>query len=140
MDPFTGPASAGVTARHLIAKEIEGQDKMWGATNDRADATLGQLLNAGLAQAVAIRDTRSEHQMANRAGCFDNAKREFYPADWNGFRDYGSDVANLVVAAAFIEQEIKRLIADGASTYRAPRLAPYAGPDKPAMSSSDAGL
>lgn len=50
-------------------------------------------------------------------------------------QDYGSDVANLAVAAAYIRQEIKRLIAHGADTTRTsrdPATQPYTG-DQPAV-------
>lgn len=36
-------------ADNLIAAEIGRQDRMWGDTNDRADISQGQLLQAGVA-------------------------------------------------------------------------------------------
>jgi hypothetical protein len=121
---------AAQIADELIAKEIAGQDKMWGGSNERADSTQGQLLNASLAQALAVRERR----MGN-LGVFDSGTPVFpYPEDWSGFRSYGGDVANLVVAAAFLRQEIKRLVAAGADTTRLSRdqaKQPYAPKDQP---------
>jgi hypothetical protein len=98
----------------MIVKEIEGQDKMWGVANERADSQNGQLLGAALAQAVAV--------LYRRQGT-DNAfdLQHYYPSDWSGFRSYGGDIPNLVVAAAFIRQEIKRLIAAGEDPTRLSR-------------------
>lgn len=89
----------------------------------------GQLLRAGLAQLEALLLRRD-----GEADAF-GAAPNIYPADWSGFRDYGSDVANLAVAAAYIRQEIKRLIAQGADTTRTsrdPATQPYTG-DQPAV-------
>src|SRR5579864_2622622 len=108
--------NAGALADEIIAKEVAGQDKMWGLANDRADSSQGQLLKAGIAQGVALIYRREGHTDA-----FTDGKPEFYPADWSGFRDYGSDVANLAVVAAFVRQEMKRLIANGADTTRLSR-------------------
>jgi hypothetical protein len=110
-----GAKSAGIIADELILAAVAGQDRMWGIANVRADSSKGQLLAAGLAQATALYD--------RRLGVSDSfaAAPAMYPDDWSGFRDYGSDVANLVVAVAFMRQEIKRLIANGESTYRKPR-------------------
>lgn len=123
---------AGPQADALIADEIARQDKMWGVANERADSELGQLAQAAAAQLMAI--VRMGWNTANmRAVIFDDARAEFYPGDWSGFRDYGSDVANLVVAAAYIRQEIKRRIAKGESTHRTsrnPQTQPYTG-DQP---------
>jgi hypothetical protein len=107
--------SAGIDADRLIKEEIERQDKMWGVANERADASDGQLMMAGIAQLDALFDRRNGIENA-----FEGAP-EIYPVGWSGFRDYGSDVANLVVSIAFLRQEVKRLIAEGESTYRAPR-------------------
>ena len=125
----TSPALiAGERADEIIAKEVAGQDKMWGVANERTDADSGQLLAAGLAQLEALFLRRSGETTA-----FDTPPTS-YPSDWSGFRDYGSDVANLAVAAAFIRQEMKRLIATGAATTRTarnPETQPYKG-DQPA--------
>lgn len=117
---------ASETARQLIAGEVTLQNRMWGDANDRADITKGQLLEAAMAQCGAISLlqglTEGEpHSSSDREWAFNAAKADFFPEDWGGFRDYGSDIANLVVAAAYIENEIKRRLLDGESTYRAPR-------------------
>lgn len=120
--------NAGICADDIIASEVARQDAMWGRANNRADANSGQLLQAGLAQGIAVQQRRD-------LGTPINEPPMVYPADWSGFRDYGSDVANLAVAAAFIRQEMKRLIASGAPTNRLSRdpvAQPYRG-DKPAV-------
>jgi len=110
------PVDAGAKADELIAAEIALQDKMWGAMNERADISRGQLFRAGIAQTIAL------HQKTiGLPGAFDQPPAVF-PSDWSGFRDYGSDVANLVVAVAFLRQEIKRKIANGEDTTRSKRL------------------
>ena len=122
--------AAGQEADKIIAGEVERQDKMWGVSNDRSDSSHGELLQAALAQSLALQLRRE-----GNVGAFDTPPDE-YPADWSGFRDYGSDVANLAVAAAFIRQEMKRLIAAGESIYRKPRdpaTQPYTGTDQPAI-------
>jgi hypothetical protein len=106
---------AGRKADELIAAEVAGQDKMWGVANERADSTKGQLLEAGLAQVTALHRRR-----LGIIGAFDDAPA-IYPDDWSGFRDYGSDVANIVVGIAYLRQEAKRLIAAGADTTRTKR-------------------
>lgn len=122
------PVKAGQAADDIIASEIARQDAMWGRANERADTRHGELLQAGLAQAQATW-LRRDGQTA-----FDTPP-PCYPVDWSGFRDYGSDVANLAVAAAFIRQEMKRLIDNGAPTIRTsrnPAVQPYSG-DQPAV-------
>lgn len=98
----------GEEADKLIAAEIAGQDKMWGTANDRADVSGGQMLAAALAQSHALHARRVDGTPIDY-----RSPPAIYPADWGGFRDYGSDIANLVVAAAYLRQEIKRLIANG---------------------------
>lgn len=122
---------AGRKADDLIAAEVAKQDAMWGVANERADTSKGQLLHAGMAQLDALYD-RQNHNEADPFG----APPAIYPPDWSGFRDYGSDVANLVVAVAFLRQEIKRKIANGEDTTRTsrnPATQPYTG-DQPASS------
>ncbi len=58
----------------------------------------------------------------NEPGAFDSPP-EIFPQDWSGFRDYGSDVANLVVAVAFLTQEIKRKLIAGEDHTRLARTA-----------------
>jgi hypothetical protein len=113
----TEQEAAGSIADRLIATEVAIQDRMWGDANDRADSTKNQLLAAGAAQINAIFFSRVVM-----------AQHSFYPEDWDGFRDYGSDVANLVVAAAFIRSEIKRRVLLGEDTTRAKRGEAYTKP------------
>jgi hypothetical protein len=127
-------SSAGLKADNLIATEVEIQDRMWGDANERADSTNNQLMRAAQAQIVLLGGKLSglspDEATANASA--------FYPPDWNGFRDYGSNVANLVVAAAFIRSEIKRRILLGEDTTRAKRGEVYKGPDFPYVSSDEA--
>jgi hypothetical protein len=99
----------------LISAELAKQNQMWGRLNERADISKNQLMHAGMAQLDAlfdrhygVEDAFSEPPM-------------IYPEDWSGFRDYGSDVANLVVAVAFLTQEIKRKILAGEDITRLTR-------------------
>jgi GNAT superfamily N-acetyltransferase len=114
-------AATRPTADELIAAEIAKQDRMWGAENDRADASKGQLFDAACAQMAALR-----WRQGGDAGAFDTVP-SFFPEDWGGFRDYGSDIANLVVAAAYIRQEIARKLRAGECFERLARTAaqPY---------------
>lgn len=121
------PVEAAAHAAYIIRQEVERQNVMWGDINDRADIAHGQLADAALAQMLRLHERRRGVTTAfdRPPGC--------YPADWSGFRDYGSDIANLAVAAAFIQNEIKRLLRDGADTTRTSRDAktqPY-GNDQP---------
>ncbi len=134
----------GDTADDLIRTEVAKQDRMWGVSNERADSAGGELLQAALAQAAAVDGARATGDTWrnrklyppgwNREAAFKDASETYYPSNWSGFRDYGSDVANLVVAAAFLRQDIKRLIASGADTTRRSRdlaTEPYTA-DQPA--------
>lgn len=127
--------SAGAKADELIAGEVAIQDKMWGIGNDRADAVKGQMQDSAMAQigVVALKRQGVSSEVAVRL-CYD----DFYPKDWDGFRDYGSDVANLVVAAAYLRNEIKRKIGAGEDTTRLKRLEVYPGRNTPAVSSEEA--
>lgn len=125
---------AGCQADELIATEVAIQDRMWGDANERADAAGNQLMTAAMAQLVLLQ-RKVEGDTSEDAVAIG---KEFYPPDWNGFRDYGSNVANLVVAAAFIRSEIKRRILLGEDTTRAKRGEAYKGPDLPYVSSEDA--
>ena len=126
--------SAGLIADAMIEREVEIQDRMWGDANERADAKGNQLLYAGLAQVILVL-SKLEGDTPEQA-LVEGA--EFYPKDWNGFRDYGSNAANLVVAAAFIRSEIKRRVLLGEDLTRAKRGEAYKGPDLPHMSSEEA--
>lgn len=102
-------------ADNLIFQEIAKQDKMWGRINERADTSKGQLLQAALAQAGA-----THNRINGDAAAFDTTPG-IYPADWSGFRDYGSDIANLVVAIAYLRQEVKRKLLNGEDRTRTSR-------------------
>ena len=137
--PVSEEQKAGGRADQLIAAEVAVQDRMWGVSNERADATKGQMIGAAVAQASAIwADTTIPSEPGGREGAFEVAKANYYPADWDGFRDYGSNVANLVVAAAYLRSEIKRRIAAGEDTTRTKRGEPYTKAT-PYMSSDKAG-
>lgn len=121
---------AGLDADSFIREEVERQDVMWGVANDRADATAGQMAAAAMAQIglVLLKDNNVPEEVALQI-----TKQQFYPQTWGGFRSYGSDVANLVVAAAYLRQEIKRRIVAGEDTTRSSRdlkTQPYEG-DQP---------
>lgn len=135
----TSNTSAGVTADNMIAAEVSVQQKMWGDPNERADGMNGQLLGACMAHINAVAAVAAMPYL-KRAVIFKQSKTTFYPKDWSpdAFRDYGSDIANLVVAAAYLRNEIKRRLLRNEPTYRAPRTAPYVSAS-PAMSSADAG-
>lgn len=133
--PASAQVVAGELADSLITTEVAIQDKMWGDANERADSTDFQLLAAGCAQANALFFDRIAG--ASRENAFASAKHGFYPDDWEGFRDYGSDVANLVVAVAFLRSEIKRRILLGEDITRTKRGEPYTKAD-PLMSSEEA--
>jgi hypothetical protein len=96
-------------ADRLIATEIAKQDELWGKLNERPDTSKGQLMRAGMAQLDALYD---RHNGAEDS--FDpNDAPMIYPEDWSGFRDYGSDMANLVVTKSFLPQEVKRKLLNG---------------------------
>jgi hypothetical protein len=121
---------AGNKADELISAEIAKQDRMWGVAHERADSEGGELMLAGMAQLDALFDRifcEEPHAFAETP--------DIFPECWSGFRDYGSDVANLVVAIAYLRQEVKRLIAGGADTTRTsrnPDTQPYTA-DQPAV-------
>lgn len=127
-------ADAGNKADSLIATEVAIQDRMWGDANERADSTHNQLIDAARAQLALTRMRLYGESSAYAVACASG----LYPPDWNGFRDYGSNVANLVVVAAYIRSEIKRRILFGEDTTRTKRGEAYAGPDVPYISAEDA--
>lgn len=121
------------TAKELVGREYEGQQAMWGA--DRTDNVKGEMREAAICQIMivqgkATRGFTDEQAVADLSDC--------YPEGWGGFRSYGSDVANLVVAAAFLHSEIDRLIASGADTTRTKRGEPYQEPNIPIRAFPDA--
>ncbi|ARQ95284.1 hypothetical protein [Bradyrhizobium phage BDU-MI-1] len=99
----------------LITAELSKQNAMWGRTNERADISKGQLMHAGMAQLDALH----ERHLGVEEAFIESPL--IYPEDWSGFRDYGSDVANLVVAVAFLTQEIKRKLMAGEDYTRTSR-------------------
>jgi hypothetical protein len=116
------------TAENLIAAEVERQRAMWGESNERADASQGELMHAAMAQLDALYD-----KQAGIGDAFD-APPAVYPLSWGGFRDYGSDIANLVVAVAFLTNEIARKLRAGEDYTRKsrnPDTQPYTA-DQPA--------
>lgn len=115
------PSAAGDKAEQMIASEVAIQNVMWGDANERADISRGQLLQAAMAQIRSIDMVAHNGLEMSRDAIFDHCKALYYPADWSGFRDYGSDIANLVVAAAYLQQEIKRRLVRGESCERASR-------------------
>ena len=117
-----------MTPQDLIAAEVARQDRMWGQAYERVDVSRGQLMNAAMAQLDAL-----EARQVGLPDAF-NVIPEQYPFGWSGFRDYGSDIANLVVAAAYLQQEIKRKLALGEPTTRTSRnlqTQPYDDKTKP---------
>jgi hypothetical protein len=115
---------AGDKADSLIATEVAIQDKMWGVDNHRADATEAQMQSAAMASigVVVLKGKNVPAELAVKM-----CREDFYPSSWDktAFRDYGSDIANLVVAAAFLRSEIKRLLLTGADTTRTKRGEAY---------------
>jgi hypothetical protein len=130
------PEEAGRKADELIAAEVSIQDKMWGVSNDRADATHGQMRQAAMAQLDFVQ-RRTREPYRKESVLVEISADFFYPKDWDGFRSYGSNVANLAVAAAYIRSEMKRLIAAGEDTTRTKRGEPYRTA-QPHMSSEEA--
>lgn len=118
MDQNAALAAAGA----LVVAELTKQTAMWGPGSIRSDVANGELLQAGMAQLDATYLRRK-----GWLNTFDKPPTIF-PESWSGFRNYGGDVPNLVVAIAFLTQEVGRLIANGESTERLPRRAdqPYA--------------
>jgi hypothetical protein len=116
-------------ARAIIDKEVNGQLNMWGDSSERSDSTEGQLFFAGLAQLMALETKQA-------AGHWPAMVPAIYPEGWSGFRDYGSDIANLAVGIAFLTNEMARKIGLGEDTYRRPRDSsdtPYADPQPAAF-------
>lgn len=113
--------AAGNRADSLIATEVAVQDRMWGDANERADSTNNQLLDAALAQVVVTKALLDGTPVEDAV----EIGKGFYPTGWDGLRSYGSPVANLVVAAAFIRSEIKRRVLLGEDTTRTKRGEAY---------------
>jgi hypothetical protein len=115
-------SSAGQLADTLIATEVAVQDRMWGDANERADSVDNQLIAAAQAQLQLTSCLLDGHNPARATAL---ALLDHYPEEWDGLRSYGSTVANLAVAAAFIRSEIKRRILLGEDTTRTKRGEPY---------------
>lgn len=122
-------------ASALTDAEFNVQTKMWGA--DRPDYQKGELMSAAMTSLDLVAIKRAGLPSATAVKI---ANADFYPEDWSGFRDYGTDIANLVVAAAFLKSEITRLIAAGEDRTRAPREShqTYAAETVPAFTSAEA--
>jgi hypothetical protein len=101
----------------LVSAELAKQNQMWGRLGDRTDNLNGELQLAGMAQLDALFDRQNGEPDAF------GSPPEIFPQDWSGFRDYGSDIANLVVAVAFLTQEIKRKLMAGEDFTRLARTA-----------------
>lgn len=117
-----------VKAEELIAAEVERQADMWGSGNGRADVSNGQLHRAAIAQLISLFDKQCGIDIKN---AFDKEDSFWFPQEWSVLHDYGSDIANLVVAAAYITQEIRRKLRAGEDTTR---TAPEADQEKAAES------
>jgi len=134
-------AASIAKADELIESEIATQTKMWGADAVRADCRGSELIHA--AQASCLLTVLKEDPgftPAHESAAVKLAEDAFYPANWSGFRDYGN-VYNLVVAAAFLRNEIARRIAAGQSFDRKPRQPDQtynAATGLPAVSSAEA--
>jgi hypothetical protein len=98
-----------------ITAEIANMNAKWGPVSQRTDILDGQFFEAMLAQADATFDRRNGEPDA-----FD-VPPEVFPQNWSGFRDYGSDFANLAVIAAYAQQEMLRLAMFGQDTTRLSR-------------------
>lgn len=102
-----------VQASDAVTEEIFRQNRMWGDLSERSDVDTGELLMAGIAHA--------EDAYHRDLGYTEEVLPATYPFHPDCFRNYGSKFATLVVAAAFIHQELAHLILEGADTTRRPR-------------------
>jgi hypothetical protein len=123
----------GKKAEDLVADEVAIQERMWGLSNERPDVKDNQLIDAAKAQLALVLHIE-EGMREDRATAL--ALLDHYPNDprWGGLRSYGSTIANLVVASAFIRAEIKRRLVLGEDQTRTPRNAAYSG-TQPVVSS-----
>lgn len=96
-------------ALQLVTGEVGLQNGMWGDAERRKDIINGELLCAGMGQLDATFDRRNGFSDEDAFGDVPM----IYPENWSGFRSYGGDIPNIVVAAAFLVQEIKRLLMNG---------------------------
>jgi hypothetical protein len=138
--PFKGnPEAAFKKATEIVLSELGVQMRMWGTQNERADASDREMMCAAMAQLdlVALKGIgglRSREAVKV-------AHADFYPKNWDGFRDYGTDVANLGVAGAYLISEIARKLIAGEDFERAPRPTEQSYPahrNNPNVSSAEA--
>lgn len=128
MDEMVDMTLYANVAKTLIDTELMRQDQMWGQANERADVSKQQLMKAAVSQIILVgkrEEDAVEPGSEEEESLVSFITAMVYPADWDGFRSYGSSIANLVVAAAFIQQEIKRRLAAGESSERTARTKPY---------------
>lgn len=133
--PFPGnPDLAFAKAMELVRTELNVQMRMWGKNNERADSVNREMMDAAMAQLdlVKIKSAGLRSREATKI-----AHEDFYPQNWDGFRDYGTDSANLAVAAAYLVSEIARLLLSGKDYERAARDQSYTTAS-PNMSSAEA--
>ena len=125
---------AGLVADGLVNTELHLQNKMWGINNERTPIDDRQLMHAAMAQLYAL--NRKQNGVKD---AFD-VPPYIYPPNWSGFRGYGSDIANLVVATAFLLQEIKRKLVAGEDYIRSsrPLTKSYTGDAQPHESAASA--
>jgi hypothetical protein len=130
-----------MNADEIIANEVKIQNAMWQREEDRpiTDNAGGELVLASVSQLIALLDKQHGCTSEEAFGSSGTALQAFYPTGWSGFRDYGSDIANLAVAAAFLRGEIARKLRLGEDTTRAARKPDqkYAVGTVPAVNSSD---
>jgi hypothetical protein len=127
-------------ADSLIAGESSTQVKMWGDDN-RPDAANNELVFAAMSSTMlTILQGAPGYTAEHEPKAVQVARDAFYPANWSGFRDYG-DTYNLVVAAAFLQNEIARRVFVGDDYSRKPRAPEQvynAETGLPAVSSAEA--
>lgn len=109
-------------ADELISGEVTTQDKMWDRDNSAADYSNGELMHAAQASTflAILQNDNPPLSEAQLDHCVKLSRDAFYPDTWSGFRDYGP-VYNLIVAAAFLRNQAKLLIANGGDYARKPR-------------------
>lgn len=125
----------------MIEKEVNVQIAMWGASRLKSSINSSQLLSAAIASASAIwADRTMPEEPGGRVAAFEVAKENYYPSDWDptAFRDYGSDVANLIVAIALLRNQVLDMVSNGEDTTRSRRGEPYTFV-KPMVTAQQAG-
>ena len=102
-------------ADELITAELSKAKAMWGSSSERSDVSKGQLFHAAMAQ----QDALWARQLGD-ARAFDEPPTIF-PEDWSGFRNYGSDIANIVVSISYLTHEVVRKLMNGEDYTRSSR-------------------